>query len=118
MPPATERRLAVRPRGERPAAASFDFFFYGTLCDADMRAAVLGRGVSAVPARLENYEAVPASRGRFPILLFRRGGTARGVLCRGLGLAEVGRLGFYEHEGRDYAARRLAVKAEGAAGQE
>lgn len=115
MPPRTEARGADRRRGASDGAARFDFFFYGTLCDADVRKLVFGRAVAAVPAILADHEAVPVARGRFPMLAFQRGRTAAGVLCRGLGLMEAARLGFYEHEGRDYGVRRLAVTAEGAA---
>lgn len=107
------------PTDPRPAAsdggARFDFFFYGTLCDPDVRKVVFGRAVAAVPATLADHEAVPVARGRYPMLAFQRGGTAAGVLCRGLTLMDAARLGFYEHEGRDYGVRRFAVAAEGAA---
>ena len=92
---------------------AFDFFFYGTLCDADVRAAVFGRAVEAAPATLPDHEAVPVARGRFPMLMFRRGRAAAGVLCRGLSLADAARLGFYEREGRDYGVRRLPVRLGG-----
>lgn len=106
MAPRTEARAVA------PAAASggFTFFFYGTLCDPDVRAAVFGRPVDAAPAVLADYEAVPAERGRFPLLQFRRGRASRGVLCTEITLAEAARLGVYEHEGRDYTARLLAVR--------
>jgi hypothetical protein len=118
MPPATEGPPNTRLDPARREAQGFDFFFYGTLCDADMRAAVFDREVEALPARLEDYEAVPVHRGRFPILLFQRGSAASGVLCRGLGLIEAARLGFYEHEGRDYGARKLAVRVGGGESRE
>lgn len=102
MPPPTDPRAGN--------GARFDFFFYGTLCDADVRKAVFGRSVEAAPATLEHYEAVPVARGRFPMLMFQRGRMASGVLCRGLSLVEAARLGFYEHEGRDYGVRRMAVQ--------
>lgn len=92
----------------------FDFFFYGTLCDADVRKVVFRRTVGAAPAMLADHEAVPVSRGRFPMLMFQRGRVAAGVLCRGLGLIDAARLGYYEHEGRDYGVRRVTVEAEGA----
>jgi hypothetical protein len=95
MPPATDR--------------GFDFFFYGTLCDADVREVVFGRKVDAAPATLPDHEAVPVEHGRWPILLFQRGRAAAGVICRGLSLIDAARLGYYEHEGRDYTARRLRV---------
>lgn len=91
-------------------AASFDFFFYGTLCDDDVRACVVGRACAVEPATLDGHEAVPVERGRFPILLPQRGRQAAGVLCRGLSLMEAARLGLYEHEGRDYTARLLKVR--------
>ena len=106
MPPRTDPRDTV---------ARFDFFFYGTLCDADVRKAVFGRAVAAERATLADHEAVPVARGRYPMLAFQRGRTAEGVLCRGLSLMEAARLGFYEHEGRDYGVRRFAVAADGAA---
>lgn len=109
MPPGTDRRAAPRADAARDRAARFDFFFYGTLCDGDVRKVVFGRAVEAVPATLADHEAVPVARGRFPMLMFQRGRTASGVLCRGLTLADAARLGFYEHEGRDYGVRRLAV---------
>jgi hypothetical protein len=96
---------------------AFDFFFYGTLCDADVRAAVFGRPVEATPAALHDHEAVPVDRGRFPMLVFQRGRSAAGVLCRGLSLTDAARLGFYEREGRDYGVRRLAVDLDGTAHQ-
>ena len=110
MPPRTD------PRRERAHdGARFDFFFYGTLRDADVRKVVFGRAVEAAPAALADYEVVPVARGRFPMLTFQRGRAATGVLCRGFGLMDAARLGFYEHEGRDYGVRRLAVQAVGAA---
>lgn len=107
MPPRT------KPAGGETARASvagFDYFFYGTLCDADVRQVVLGRAVDVEPATLEHHEAVPVHGGRHPILLFQRGAAAAGVLCRGLTLNEAARLGYYEHEGRDYGARRLPIR--------
>ena len=111
MPPLIDRRREAA----RGSAAGFDFFFYGTLCDADVRKVVFGRAVEAAPATLADHEAVPVARGRFPMLMFQRGRMATGVLCRGLSLMEAARLGFYEHEGRDYGVRRLMVGADGAA---
>ena len=108
MPPDIER--------PRPGAGRFDFFFYGTLCDADVRQVVLGRAVEATPAILDSYEAVPVEHGRYPILQFLRGKSATGVLCRGLDLTEAARLGYYEHEGRDYGVKRLPVRLNSDAG--
>jgi ADP-ribose pyrophosphatase len=106
MPPGTEAPRTPAPIG----AGLFDFFFYGTLCDPDVRKAVIGRPCEALPASLENYEAVPAEHGRFPILQFKRGTTASGVLCPGIMLIEAARLSFFEDEAADYDARALTVR--------
>jgi hypothetical protein len=110
MTPPTDSRAAARRPAGGVGAIRFDFFFYGTLCDADVRKVVFGRAVDASPALLADHEAVPVSRGRFPMLMFQRGRNATGVLCRGLSLMETARLGFYENEGRDYGVRRLTVR--------
>ena len=105
--PAGVRRAPPKPGRD---TAKFDFFFYGTLCDDDVRECVVGRACAVEAATLDGYEAVPVERGRFPILLAQRGRVAAGVLCRGLSLTEAARLGLYEHEGRDYTARRFPIK--------
>jgi hypothetical protein len=92
-----------------PPRGTFAFFFYGTLCDGDVRAAVIGRAVDGAAATLADYEAVPVAGGRYPILLFQRGSAAHGVLCAGVTQTEAARLSLFEHEGRDYAARPLPV---------
>lgn len=117
MTPPTDPRAAPRRPAGGDGAVRFDFFFYGTLRDADVRKVVFGRAVDASPAMLADHEAVPVSRGRFPMLMFQRGRTATGVLCRGFSLMEAARLGFYKHEGRDYGVRRLGVNHAGAAHQ-
>ena len=109
MPPRTDPSAIARDSGPR-----FDFFFYGTLCDADVRKVVIGRAVEAAPAVLADHAAVPVTRGRFPMLVFQRGQSAAGVLCRGLSLIDAARLGFYEHEGRDYGVRCVPVSLDGA----
>jgi hypothetical protein len=109
------RRDTETPRAARANSARFDFFFYGTLCDAEVRAVVLGRKVEAAPAILDHHEAVPVEHGRFPILLMQRGRSAKGVLCREVTLREAARLGLYEHEGRDYGVKRLPVRIDGEA---
>ena len=45
----------------------FAFFFYGTLCDAEVREVVIGRKVEAHAATLDGYAAVPVAHGRYPI---------------------------------------------------
>ena len=102
MPPGTDPRAGD--------AARFDFFFYGTLCDADVLKVVLGHAAETAPATLDHHEAVPVEHGRYPMLQFQRGRAARGVLCRGLGLMDAARLDFYENDGPAYDARQLPVR--------
>ena len=87
-----------------------DFFFYGTLCDADVRRQVLGRDMPA--AHIEN--AVLAGFGAFfvagaayPTLVAREGGVTPGLLARHLGAADAARLAAFE--GAAYCIRNLTV---------
>ncbi len=71
-------------------------FYYGTLCHAPLRAAVLGRETDAVPARLAG-RAVHWAEGRdFPVILPRPGAVAEGVLVAGLTDGDRARLDFHE----------------------
>lgn len=97
------------------AGPRFDFFFYGTLVDAEVRALVIGRAMAAEPARLLDHATVPVGRGRFPMIVHRTGAVAPGVVCREASLDEAARLSYFESEGRDYDARRLDVVVDGAA---
>jgi hypothetical protein len=109
MPPRTDVRSTPTARD---SSARFDFFFYGTLCDADVLEVVLGRAVKTAPATLENYVAVPVDHGRYPMLQFQRGRVAVGTFCAGLGLFDAARLDFYENDGPAYDARQLPVRDE------
>ncbi|MBW6506907.1 MAG: gamma-glutamylcyclotransferase [Rhodobacteraceae bacterium] len=91
------------------------YFFYGTLCHPPLLAAVLGRAVAVVPARLPGYRVVEAEGpegGRAFPLLVEGGDAAVGVLVRGLTEADAARLDYYE-AGFAFAIREVAVEVAG-----
>jgi len=76
-----------------------DFFFYGTLLDDDVRAAVLGRTAPAcapVPAVLAGFRRVPVSGRSFPALIADPRGRVDGALLAGLDAAAAARLSYFE----------------------
>ncbi|MCA0273126.1 MAG: gamma-glutamylcyclotransferase [Proteobacteria bacterium] len=84
-----------------------DFFFYGTLCHAQLLRVVLGREVGMQPAQLPGHSVFWVKGRAFPVLV--EGGTgAKGVVVRGLSEAEVRRLDFYEG-GFGYETREVMV---------
>lgn len=87
-----------------------DFFFYGTLCDADVRRRVLGRELPAArieAAELAGYRPVFVAGASYPTLVANAGGRTPGLLARGLGSADAARLAAFE--GAAYGARTLTV---------
>lgn len=78
------------------------FFFYGTLMDADVRRAVLGRRreIAVGPATLHGWRRVALAHESYPIIVRDSGGTVEGLLARGLDAAARARLCVYE--GPDY----------------
>lgn len=88
-----------------------DYFFYGTLRDADVRAAVLGRaaeGVFCRAARLVGYRCLRARGASYPVIVPAAGAVTEGLLVRGLDAADGRRLAAYE--GGDYVLRPLRVR--------
>lgn len=86
------------------------FFFYGTLCDAAVRARVLGPAAASlelVPAIVRDWRAVYARGRAYPVLVPGRGDAAPGVLAHGLDRDGVRRLVAYE--GAGYRLARLTV---------
>lgn len=81
------------------------YFFYGTLCHARLRRAVLGRDVATRPAWAAGHEVRQAldpgaedggeEDCRFPLLVAAKGGAAEGVLAE-IAPDEAARLDFYE----------------------
>jgi len=79
------------------------FFFYGTLLDADLQAAVIGRAVSSdalVPASISGFRRVRAAGQTYPMLV---PGLATdrvdGAVASGFARQEIERLIAYEGEG-------------------
>ena len=75
------------------------YFFYGTLMDADILSAVIGRAVAAatlIPAELRGFRRVGVEGAAYPILVPQVNGRVDGVVFDGLSPAEIGRLDRYE----------------------
>ena len=94
-----------------------DYFFYGSLMDADVLSAVVGERIPPsrlIPARLPGYERLGAAIGVFPIIVADAGATEgiEGVLVRGITSEAVRRLARYEGSGY-VAAKRPVTTAEG-----
>ena len=93
------------------AERRYAYFFYGTLMDRDVLAAVIGREVRAVDrqnAVLERYRRVYRSGGWYPILLPMPGSFVDGVLVRGVRATEADRLVVFE--GDEYQLSELQVR--------
>ena len=73
-----------------------DFFFYGTLCHAPLLTLVLGHQPDMQPASLADHAVYWAEGGAFPIIRAEAGARAQGLLVRGMTMADVARLDFYE----------------------
>ena len=83
-------------------------FFYGTLLDEDVRAAVLGPGALAravEPAVLPGYRRVQIRKRTYPVVVPDPHAEVAGLLMRGLNRAEFALLTAYEtNEYRIHAA--------------
>jgi len=91
-----------------------DFFFYGTLIDADVRAYVLGpraARISIVPGSLEGYRCVRVAGASFPGLVADGTARAYGVIARGLGRTDMSKLVRYE--GNGYRLASASAKTAG-----
>ena len=87
-------------------------FFYGTLCHAPLRAAVLGREAPVRPATLAGHAVRLAAEQDFPMLVAEPGSVVQGVLAEGLTEADRARLAFYEG-GFAFVTREVMVEAGG-----
>lgn len=88
-----------------------DFFFYGTLMDAQVRRLVLGPGAEALalePARLSGYRRLAKLKSSAPVLVPHRGARVEGLLARGLDRRQAARICHFE--GRNYRLFTCAVR--------
>jgi len=94
-----------------------DFFFYGTLRDAEVRRVVLGpssRTREVYPASVRGRRAAPVARGRYPALVDDPAAHAPGLLVPDVDLVAAARLSFFEGEGEaggDYRVERIGIEA-------
>lgn len=87
------------------------YFFYGTLCDSDIRQLVLGYrpGPRQLrPARLTGFRRKQAKGRSYPVLIRSPNSGVDGLLFKA-GPADAARLAAYE--GPEYRACRLPVQA-------
>jgi len=87
-----------------------DFFFYGTLMDANVLAAVVGRRISPTrmeAAVIEGYRRVYVAGAWYPMLVPAAGKRVEGCLVFGLGGDAAARI--VRFEGRDYDRRAVTV---------
>lgn len=93
------------------------YFFYGTLCDADVQRLVLGYRPNMrqlCPAWLPGYRRKRAQGRSYPVLLRAPGGVVDGLLFRAARSSDAARLADYE--GPEYLTRSLPVRKRGASG--
>lgn len=86
------------------------YFFYGTLCDADVQRLILGYRPSPrqlSPARLPGFRRKRARGRSYPVLVRAPGGQVEGMLFRPARAGDTPRLAAYE--GPEYVTRRLPV---------
>ena len=90
-----------------------DFFFYGTLRDAEVRGRVLARKLPEnciEEAALDGFRAVFVKGKSYPMVVPGEGARAPGLLVRGLGPRDAARLNAFEGVG--YQTRTLSVTGE------
>lgn len=84
------------------------FFFYGTLMDADVLGAVIGRaGAVGSPARLAGFRRTFAAGKHYPIIVPDSSSQVEGIAVAGLGAEEEAALRFYE--GANYTVETVRI---------
>ncbi len=78
------------------SADDVSLFVFGTLRDAVLRRAVIGRDVEAQPAVLKHARVALVPEGHLPLLVEAQDAEAEGLLLTGLGPKDVARLDYYE----------------------
>lgn len=89
-----------------------NYFFYGTLLDADVRALVLSpaaRHVAVEPALLEGYRRVVMRARVYPVVVPARKSAVDGLLARGLGARDRTRLAAFESDEYDEVTRQIVL---------
>ena len=97
----------------------FDFFFYGTLVDADVRQLVLGREVpeaAVQPAELAGFQRYAVREQPFPAAVPQPGSTIDGVIMPSASLNDAAMLTCFE--GSDYEARLCRVTCSAIGGRD
>lgn len=86
------------------------YFFYGTLMDRAVLAAVLGRAPPgpSQPGSLDGYRRVFRAGASYPVLVPAAGESVAGIVMGGLGEGDARRLEVFE--GSDYTLRELPVR--------
>jgi hypothetical protein len=106
--------IDARRQGGAMAEAVIDFFFYGTLVDADVRRLVLGREVpdeAVRHAELADFRRYTVEGQPFPAAVPHAGSTVDGVVLPGVGARDAAILSCFE--GADYVAQPLPVSVLG-----
>lgn len=101
---------------DRSSLPAMLYFFYGTLCDADVQRLILGyrpnpRQLS--PAQLPGFRRKRARGRSYPVLVRSPGGLVDGVLFMAARASDARRLAAYE--GPEYLTRVLPVRKAAAA---
>jgi gamma-glutamylcyclotransferase (GGCT)/AIG2-like uncharacterized protein YtfP len=87
------------------------YFFYGTLMDRTVLAAVLDRNpppAASRPASLDGYRRVFRAGASYPVLVPAAGEVVAGIVVDGLGQGDRRRLEAFE--GSDYVSREMRVR--------
>jgi hypothetical protein len=113
--------VSVRNLDQSPDRSSLPamvYFFYGTLCDADVQRLVLGYRPGPrqlAPGRLPGFRRKRARGRSYPVLLRDPGGQVDGLLFTPARPTDAPRLAAYE--GPEYVTRRLPVCRNGKPGR-
>jgi hypothetical protein len=99
----------------------FDFFFYGTLVDADVRQLVLGRPVpdAAVrPATLQDFQRYSVLDQPYPAAVPHPGVAIDGVVMPGASLIDAAKLTCFEGSDYESELRQVTMSSIAGAGRE
>ena len=86
-------------------------FCYGTLMLPEVMQSIIGRSLRPRPAVLPGYRLYSIKRAVYPAVLPEKGAEVRGVVYRGLRLADIRRLDAFE--GREYRRKACVINSAG-----